>query len=151
VQPWAAPAAIAGALLYALGALWLLQFTWRASATYRAAAWRALLRELERHNSEGAAWQRRMPNAYSLLPEAATAIFGFPGLGWIIAGKALIGVPLMFAGPAIAWAFLPLLISPYSDVGRADGGPMLIQIYLIVSAVLSVSALWLALRWRRAH
>lgn len=151
VQPWSAPATIAGALLYALGALWLFQFAWRASATYRAAAWRALLRELDRHNSEGAAWQRRMPNAYSLLPEAATAIFGFPGLGWIIAGKALIGVPLMFAGPAIAWAFLPLLISPYSDVGRADGGPMLIQIYLIVSAVLSVSALWLALRWRRAH
>ncbi|MEO1960532.1 MAG: hypothetical protein ABGW82_06115, partial [Paracoccus sp. (in: a-proteobacteria)] len=85
-----------------------------------------------------------------LLPETIGAVTGFPGLGWILSGRALIGVPLIFAGPALAWAVLPLILSPYGPVARPDTLFIIIQGYLIVSATLSVLTLWACIRSERS-
>lgn len=148
---WAALPIIFGALIYAFAAGLVLAFVWRATAAYRSHALSALLRELDRHNAPPKPWRARIPDSAVLLPEALAALFGFPGLGWILSGRALVGVPLMFGGPALAWAVLPLLFSPYSDLGLTATVFAAIQSYLIVSAVLSVAGLWFMLSRRREY
>lgn len=140
-----AMAAIAGALLYAGAAALLLRFVWGATVRYRKTAWRALIAELSRHDAPQKSWRRNMPGAAILLPEAVGALTGFPGLGWILSGRALIGVPLMFGGPALAWAVLPLVLSPYGAFARPGAVVVVIQGYLVISAVISVLALWASL------
>ncbi len=139
------PFVILGGLLYAAGAALLLRSVWQATHDYRRRAWDRMWAMLAEHDSTAAPWRRRMPAGYLLLPEALAALFGFPGLGWILSGRALIGVPLAFAGPALAWAILPLLFSPYSDLARPDMALLVIQGYLLVSAALSVGVLWVLL------
>lgn len=142
--------AILAGLLYAAGAAWFLALVWGASRDYRRQGWRDLRHELARHDAPRAPWRGAVPPGAYLGPEAVGALFGFPGLGWILAGKALLGVPLMFAGPAVAWAVIPLLLSPYLDLGIAGPGVLLLQGYLVGSAVLSTATLWISLRRTRA-
>ncbi|KKM66188.1 hypothetical protein LCGC14_1483740 [marine sediment metagenome] len=142
---WAALPVIAGALLYAKAAALVFHFIWTTTVSYRFNAKAALMRELNRHNTTEKPWRARITDRSLLLPEALAALFGFPGLGWILSGRALVGVPLMFGGPALAWAILPLVFSPYSSLGLTDQVFFAIQSYLIVSAIVSVFGLWLTL------
>lgn len=141
---------IAGAFLYARAAALLLGFVWRATPVQRAAGWRMVKAEMARHDGPRPRWLRQVPIAALLLPETIGAVTGFPGLGWILSGRALIGVPLIFAGPALAWAVLPLILSPYGPVARPDTLFIIIQGYLIVSATLSVLTLWACIRSERS-
>lgn len=144
----AAVVVIAGALIYASAAAMMLRFVWKATGHYRKDAWRALMAELSRHDAPPKPWRNHIPRAALLLPEAIGALTGFPGLGWILSGRALIGVPLMFAGPALAWAVLPLILSPYGAFARPDSALFVIQGYLVISAAVSVLALWVGLLWQ---
>ncbi len=142
LRSMAAPVIIGGALLYALALAILVRFIWRSTRGYRALAWHRFKAELLRHDAPQQPWRARVSLAGLLVPEGLAALFGFPGLGWILGGRALIGVPLMFGGPALAWAILPLIFSPYSQFGRPDLALPVIEAYLLSSAALSVLALW---------
>ena len=140
-----------GAALYTIGFGTLAITMWRATAGYRAEGWHNLLASLASHNGEPAAWLPRIPVRYLLGAEAASAAFGFPGLGWILSGVPLIGVPMMLGGPPIAWALLPLLSSPLGT------GPLMwlgiwqsVLAYLAVSTALSLTGLAITLWVRRS-
>lgn len=86
-----------------------------------------------------------------MLPEFFSALFGFPGVGWILSGRAMIGGPLILAGQAVAWAILPIMLSPYGDRRLPQLTPAMLEGYLVVTAVVSATALWwLVNRQRRA-
>ena len=139
-----------GATLYTIAFGMLAVRMWRASARYRADGWRDLLASLASHNGDGAGWLQRVPVRNLLAAEAAGAVVGFPGLGWILGGVPLIGLPLVLGGPPIAWALLPLLSSPFgsSPLGWL-GLWQSVLIYLLASTMVSVGGLWLTLRLRR--
>ncbi|MDA3888395.1 MAG: hypothetical protein PF443_06230, partial [Allgaiera sp.] len=59
-------------------------------------------------------------------------------------------VPLMFGGSALAWALL-LGFSLCSELGLTGGVFVMIQGYLIVSAVLFVAGLWIMLSRRNSQ
>ncbi len=42
-----------------------------------------------------------------VIVEFAGAAFGFPGLGWILSGKIIIGIGLISIVPSVVWALLP--------------------------------------------
>ena len=139
-----------GAALYTVGFGTLAVRMWRATAQYRADGWHDLLASLASHNGEPAGWLRQIPVRYFLGAEAASAIVGFPGLGWILSGVPLVGLPVMLGGPPIAWALLPLLSSPFGT------GPLQwlgmwqsVLVYLVASTAISVAGLAITLRIRR--
>lgn len=133
---------VVGALLYFAGAALLARFAWQSTALYRAHAWQTLSREIAHHNATAATWRRHIRKRQLLIPELIGALFGFPGLGWMLSGRTLIGLPLMFGGPFVAWAVFPSLLSPYGDARLPHIDPSTLQIYLLVSAAVSVGALW---------
>jgi hypothetical protein len=128
----------------------LLHLVWCATSAYRTNALAGLLRELDRHNAPTKPWRAQVSNNSLSLSEALDALFGFPGLGWILSGRALVGVPLMFGGSALAWALL-LVFSLCSELGLTGGVFVMIQGYLIVSAVLFVAGLWIMLSRRNSQ
>lgn len=141
-QLWASPGMIAGALGYVAGAVPLLAFSWHATHEYRAEGWRRFVRALERNNTTDAPWRRRIPKMHLLLPEFVAGLFGFPGLGWILSGRATVGLPLILAGSAVSWAIIPLLLSPYGDGRMPHLTPFALECYLLTSAFLSTSILF---------
>ena len=52
------------------------------------------------------------------LPWRATVslgLMGFPGVGWLFAGFPFTASILLMAGPALAWAIIPVAFSPYGQ------------------------------------
>lgn len=135
----------AGALLYGGGVFGLLRFVWSATGAARRMVWQELLARLKAGRGEGAPWRAFVPKPFLLLPEALAGLFGFPGLGWILSGRPAIGVPVMFAGPAVAWAVIPLLMSPFGKDGVAHLGPNSLESYLLASTAASTGLLWIVL------
>lgn len=148
-MPWGPLAMTGGAALYAVGFGLLFRFIWAATGSYRAAGWRDLRVALARYDGMPAPWRRRIPAAYFLGAEIVGASAGFPGLGWILSGRPLIGLPLALLGPGIAWAVIPLLASPYGDgpLVRFGNGSALLA-YLAASTGLSLAGLGLTLARR---
>lgn len=118
---------------------------WRLSADYRAAWWAGIQNLPGRYNAPLTGWRRHIPRGYYLAVEAIGAIVGFPGLGWIMSGQALPGVPMALAGPAIAWAAVPIMMSPYGNGPLVSLGILAPILYLTLSTLLSVGLLWLTL------
>jgi hypothetical protein len=46
-----------------------------------------------------------------VLIEFVCALFGFPGFGWVMSTRVVVGVVLMLVGPAFAWCFYPVYLS----------------------------------------
>ncbi len=46
-----------------------------------------------------------------VLIEFTCALFGFPGFGWVMSTRVVLGVVLMLVGPAFAWCFYPVYLS----------------------------------------
>ncbi len=70
--------------------------------------------------------------------EFVAALFGFPGLGWLISGKVMTGLFLLVVGPSIFWGVLPAYLVVTE---RIVGNPYLTVQYLPVLAVVSATAL----------
>ncbi|MDQ6766023.1 MAG: hypothetical protein M3Z22_07990 [Verrucomicrobiota bacterium] len=142
VTPLGPLAMMAAAALYAAGFGLCFRQTWVTTSAYRALARQNLRASFARFDGEPAAWRARVPSVYLLTAEALTAFAGFPGIGWIMSGRPIIGLPLALIGPGIAWAVVPLLASapgsgPLVPFGM---GPSLLG-YLIVSSSVSVAML----------
>ncbi|MEA2623736.1 MAG: hypothetical protein QOH61_2646, partial [Chloroflexota bacterium] len=138
-----------GAGLYAIGFATLAIAMWRGTEGYRAGGWRHARATVAGYNGEPAGWRRRIPLRYPLAAEAVGGLVGFPGLGWALGGLPLIGLPLLMIGPAIPWALIPLLTSPYGSAPLGELGLwQAVLIYLLASTCLSAAGLYLGLRAR---
>jgi hypothetical protein len=94
---------------------------------------------------------RRIPLIYVIGMELLGGLFGWPGLGWLYSGQAMIAVAMMLIGPAIAWALLPMLFSPFTDTVFSQWGWHTLLVWLPASALLSSGLLALFLHRSRAQ
>jgi len=146
VASWGPIGMAIGAAIYGgaftVAAIW----AWRASVAYRTHAWRGLMTRIESYNETQAPWRQRIPARYYLMAEAVCAFAGFPGIGWIMSGRPLLGAPMAFAGCGISWAVIPLLMAPDVDGVFAQYGAELPLAWLSAITVLSTLSLALTLR-----
>jgi hypothetical protein len=42
--------------------------------------------------------------------EFSCALFGFPGLGWALSTRFVVGLTLMIGGPLVAWCLMPVIL-----------------------------------------
>ena len=147
---WAAPALLfLTAIPMLFGYLAFGNGLWKATREYRPAWVENVHKFAERYNGQPIPWKQRTSMVFFLLPELISAMVGFPGLGWLLAGKAWPGIPMLLGGQVIAWAVIPLLMDPFGAGPLAGYGLLPPVIYLSTTTMLSVSLLWLALRKQR--
>ena len=94
---------------------------------------------------------QRIPLFQVLGMEFIGGCAGWPGLGWLYAGQALPGVALLLLGPAIAWALLPMLFSPFTETALSQWGWVVLLVWLPASSLLSAALLALFIRRSRRH
>jgi hypothetical protein len=92
---------------------------------------------------------QKIPLPFILAMEFFAALFGFPGLGWLYAGQALVGIAMLCIGPAVAWALIPLLTSPFADTIFEPYGVTVLFVWLGGTGLLSASFLAGYLRFKR--
>jgi hypothetical protein len=74
---------------------------------------------------------------------------GFPGVGWLFAGFPFTASILLMAGPALAWAIIPVAFSPYGQGPLRPEGWKVELVWLPFSAALSSVLLYRAHARRR--
>ncbi|HEX5467820.1 MAG TPA: hypothetical protein VFW80_02095 [Gaiellaceae bacterium] len=94
--------------------------------------------------------QRRSPAALAGY-ELPLGLLGFPGVGWLFAGFPFTASILLLAGPALAWAVVPIAFSPYGEGPLRAIGWKAELAYLPASALLSAALLYRAHAKRRAR
>lgn len=123
---------------------------WQATRAYRA-DWFARWRDaLSTYSGPLPPRVQKIPTPFILAMEFFAALMGFPGLGWLYAGQALLGVALMCLGPATAWALIPLLVSPFAGTPFQPLGINLLFAWLGGTALLSAVLLLGYLQFKRA-
>jgi hypothetical protein len=122
---------------------------WRATEVFRAEWLDSLRHTPDKVNNYR--WQHHFPMRYYLIAEFASSVAGFPGLGWLMSGRAFPGIPLLITGPVIAWAVMPFLFDPFANGALRMVGFVSVFFYLAGSSLLSVATLWLIIRRSRAR
>ena len=92
--------------------------------------------------------RRRNPAALAGY-ELPLGLMGFPGVGWLFAGFPFTASILLMAGPAIAWAIIPVAFSPYGQGPLRPEGWKVELVWLPFSALLSSALLYRAHARRR--
>jgi hypothetical protein len=92
--------------------------------------------------------RRRAPAAVAVY-EVPMGLLGFPGVGWLFAGFPLPASFLLMAGPAVAWAAIPLASTPFANVPLQSVGWKAELVWLPLSTALSTALLYRAHRRRR--
>jgi hypothetical protein len=151
LEPWSALALVPAALAVLVG-FW----------AYASAAWRMNGPQLELTRRALAAMpslytgriprrvQRRSPVALAGY-ELPLGLLGFPGVGWLFAGFPFVASILLLAGPALAWAVVPIAFSPYANGPLQTVGWKVELVYLPASAILSAALLYRAHARRRSR
>jgi cytochrome c oxidase cbb3-type subunit 1 len=93
---------------------------------------------------------RRIPAGYVLGMEAVGGLFGWPGVGWLYSGQALPGIAMLMAGPAVAWALLPMLFSPFTNTILSQWNWHVLLVWLPASSALSTLFLGIQLHRMRS-
>lgn len=93
---------------------------------------------------------QKMPLIYVIMIEVVAALFGFPGLGWLFAGQAVVGVALLCLGPAVSWALVPFLTSPFADTIFEPYGIYVLVVWLLTTTFLSTLVLAVYVWFKRA-
>ena len=89
---------------------------------------------------------KRIPSTYVLGMEAAGGLFGWPGVGWLYAGQVMPGIAMLMIGPAIAWALLPMLFSPFTNTVFSQWNWHVLLVWLPGTALVSTALLGFRLR-----
>jgi hypothetical protein len=110
------------------------------------AAWvERLRRDSVRDSGPATGWRGRYPRAFFLAIEAVCALFGFPGMGWIMSGQALVGVAAIVVSPILGWVVIPSVFPPSEARQAPLIAPVPVLAYLGISTLLSLTFLWLSL------
>ena len=151
LEPWSAlvlvPAAVAvlvGFFAYALSA-------WVATAVDRRFARLSLAGLPGRFAGPIPKRVRRRKPAGVAAYELPMGIMGFPGVGWLFAGYPLVGSILLIVGPALAWAMIPTLFSPYGSGPLTSLGWKAELVWLPLSTLVSAGLLYRAHARRKAR
>jgi hypothetical protein len=151
LEPWSALVLVPAAFAVLVG-----------FSAYASAAWRMTGRQWELGRRALAAlpptYTGRIPKRVRRRSPAALAgyelplgLLGFPGVGWLFAGFPFTASILLLAGPALAWAVIPVAFSPYSDGPLRALGWKVELVYLPASALVSSASLYRAHARRRAR
>jgi len=92
--------------------------------------------------------RRRSPAALAGY-ELPLGLMGFPGVGWLFAGFPFTASILLMAGPAVAWAIIPVAFTPYGQGPLRPEGWKVELVWLPFSALLSSALLYRAHARRR--
>jgi hypothetical protein len=149
VEPWSALVLVPAALVVLAGFASFARTAWRATAPERVAGRAALAAAPEVYAGRIPARARRLTPAKLAAYELPMGVLGFPGVGWLFAGFPLQASILLCAGPALAWAVLPIAFTPFGDGPLRGIGWKIELVYLPVSALLSGALLYRAHRRRR--
>src|SRR5438067_12622882 len=84
--------------------------------------------------------RRRSPAALAGY-ELPLGLMGFPGVGWLFAGFPFTASILLMAGPAIAWAVIPVAFKPSGQGPLRAEGWQVELVWLPFSALFSSAAL----------
>jgi hypothetical protein len=151
LEPWSALILVPAALAVLVG-----------FSAYASAAWRMTERQWELGRRALAAvphrYTGRIPKRVRRRSPAALAgyelplgLLGFPGVGWLFAGFPFTASILLLAGPALAWAVIPVAFSPYADGPLRGLGWKVELVYLPASAIVSAVLLYRAHALRRSR
>jgi hypothetical protein len=150
LEPWQGLVLVAAALAVGVGFGAYARAAWRLTTGYRRAA-RARLR------AAPAAYTGTIPRRVRRMGPGALAAYelpmgllGFPGVGWLFAGFPVTALVLLTAGPALAWAVIPLGFSPFGQGPLRTLGWRVEFVWLPLSALLSAAMLHRAHRARLA-
>jgi hypothetical protein len=149
LEPWSALVLVPAAVAVLAGFTSFARIAWRATAGEREEGRATLARAPQAYSGRIPARARRLSPAKLAAYELPMGVLGFPGVGWLFAGFPLQASVLLCAGPAFAWAVLPIAFSPYGTGPLRAVGWKIELVYLPVSALLSGAALYRAHRRRR--
>ncbi len=141
---------VAGATAFAVGFGAVAMWAWGANAGARAAAWDRLKASTHAY-SPAPEWMDRARWYWFVAIEVVAAASGFPGLGWIFAGRAVVGLPLALVGPAMAWAVIPVIMTGEGPFSLGQRGPALEVLWIATTTLVSASALAIHLLRSRGH
>jgi hypothetical protein len=149
LEPWQSIVLVPAALCVLAGFGAFARAAWTMTADYRLAGRR-------RMRAAPARWTGRIPNRVRRRSPVSVAayelplgVLGFPGIGWLFAGFPVTGTILLIAGPALAWAVLPLAFSPFGQGPLRAVGWRVEFVWLPLSTLLSAALLARAHRRRR--
>ncbi|MDX6505053.1 MAG: hypothetical protein QOE29_2178 [Gaiellaceae bacterium] len=149
LEPWSALVLVPAALTVLVGFSGFAAAAWTMTAGQRAAG-REALADLPRVYSGKIPNRVRRRKPVSLAGyELPLALMGFPGVGWLFAGFPLTASVLLLAGPAIAWAVIPIAFTPYGNGPLRSIGWQVELGWLGGTALLSSAALYRAHSRRR--
>jgi hypothetical protein len=150
LEPWPAVALVPAAAVVLVGFAAYAFAAWTATASDRRAARAALAALPGRFAGPMPKRVRRRSPASIAAYELPLGVMGFPGVGWLFGGFPLIGSILLTCGPALAWAAIPTMFSPYGSGPLRDIGWKVELVWLPASTLLSAAALYRAHARRRA-
>ena len=116
LEPWEALVLVPAALVVLAGFCAVLAACRLAmTARQRDAGRRALAALPRRYTGTIPRRVRRRSPAALAGYELPMGLMGFPGVGWLFAGFPFTASILLMAGPALAWAIIPVAFSPYGE------------------------------------
>jgi|GEM_PF-700301 len=150
LEPWQALVLVPAALAVLVGFFSFALAVWRLSAPQRAAGRAALAAAPELYTGKIPKRVRRRSPAALAGYELPLGLMGFPGVGWLFAGFPFTASILLCAGPALAWAVIPIAFSPFGEGPLRQIGWKVELAWLPASALVSSAALYRAHARRRA-
>jgi hypothetical protein len=149
LEPWPALVLVPAAAAVLTGFASYARSIWQATSQERQNGRAALAAMPRVYTGRIPARVRRRSPAALAAYELPMGVLGFPGLGWLFAGFPFQATFLLCAGPAFAWAVLPIAFTPYGDGPLRSVGWKIELVYLPVSALVSSAFLYRAHRRRR--
>ncbi len=151
LEPWSALMLVPAAVAVLTGFAVYAGAAWTATAADRRYA-RFLLAGLPGRFAGPIPKRVRRRSAAGLaVYELPMGVMGFPGVGWLFAGFPLVGSILLIVGPALAWALIPWLFSPYGPGTLSSLGWETELVWLPASTLVSAAFLYRAHARRKAR
>src|SRR5213082_2996569 len=149
LEPWQALVLVPAALVVLAGFWTFARAAWRLTETQRAEGRRAIAAAPGLYTGKIPNRVRRRSPAALAGYELPLGLMGFPGVGWLFAGFPFTASILLMAGPALAWALIPVAFTPYGQGPLRAEGWKVELVWLPVSALISSAALYRAHARRR--
>jgi hypothetical protein len=148
LEPWSALVLVPAAVAVGVGFGAYAQAAWRLTAGYRRDSRARFKAAPVAYTGTIPRRVRRMRPAALAAYELPMGVLGFPGVGWLFAGFPVTALVLLIAGPALAWAAIPLAFSPFGQGPLRHLGWRVEFVWLPLSALLSAAMLHRAHRRR---